>query len=164
MRISYGRHTADHSEPVVVFVIGMRINHYLKFGKWMPMARAMPPMIRELSSRPESGFLGAERLLQPPRGLCLIQYWRDFESLEAYARDRDSLHWPAWRAFNKAIGDDGSVGVFHETYVVEPGAFETIYVNMPDWGLGRMAGLLPATGSRSEARSRMKGKRQEVSD
>ena len=156
MQIRNGRFTADHSGSVVVFVIGMRINHFLRFGKWLPVARAMGPMIKELAARPESGFLGVESMLQPPRGLNLIQYWRDFDSLEAYARDRESLHWPAWTAFNKTIGDDGSVGIFHETYVVEAGAFETIYANMPVWGLGKVAGLAAATGSRNEARSRMK--------
>jgi len=156
MQILNGRHAADHKDQIVIFVIGMRINHFLKFGRWMQVSRAMGPMIRELVARPDSGFLGAERMLQPPRGINLIQYWRDFDSLESYARDRDGLHWPAWREFNKAIGNDGSVGIFHETYVVEPGGFETIYANMPAWGLGKVAGLVPATGSRNEARSRMK--------
>ena len=31
----------------------------------------------------------------------IVQYWRSFEHLERYARDRDELHWPAWVAFNK---------------------------------------------------------------
>ena len=81
MKIRPGRFTADYADPVVVFVIGMRINHFLKFGKWMPVARAMGPMIAELQ--------------------------------------------------------------------------ETIYVNMPEWGLSKIAGFVPATGSRNEARLRM---------
>jgi len=155
MQIHSGRFTADHADPITVFVIGMRINHFLKFGKWLPVARAMGPMIAELSANPESGFLGSEFMRQGLRNFILIQYWRDFESLEAYARDRDQLHWPAWTAFNKAVGDDGTVGIFHETYVVQSGAYETIYRNMPKWGLGKVAGIVPATGSRNEARSRM---------
>jgi hypothetical protein len=39
---------------------------------------------------------------------------------------------------------------------VQAGSYETIYVNMPAVGLGRVAGLQQATGSRSEARSRMR--------
>jgi hypothetical protein len=38
---------------------------------------------------------------------------------------------------------------------VAAGGFETIYGNMPRFGLGRVAGLVPATGSRNAARSRM---------
>ena len=67
-----------------------------------------------------------------------------------YARDRNREHWPAWTAFNKAVGSDGSVGIFHETYAVPAGQHETIYANMPPFGLGRCRGTVPATGSRTE--------------
>ena len=149
------RMTAAHSGPLVVFVIGMRINRLHRIDKWLPVARAMGPMIAELSRDPESGFLGTEYLLAPLRTVLLLQYWRDFDHLEAYARARDKAHWPAWTAFNKAVGTDGSVGIFHETYAVPAGGTETIYVNMPPFGLGKASGLTPATGSRNEARSRM---------
>lgn len=151
-----GRSTASFSRDLTVFVIGMRVNRLLRLDKWLPVARAMGPMIRELTARPESGFLGSEPMLRGLRTVCLLQYWRDFDSLEAYARDRDQSHWPAWTAFNKAVGGNGTVGIFHETYVVPAGSYETIYANMPPIGLGRIAGLKPATGSRSEARTRMR--------
>jgi len=150
-----GRHTARQDEALVVFLIGMRINHFHKIGKWWPVARAMPRMLAELRADPASGFMGAEYLLGGLRTAVVLQYWRDFDSLEAYARARDREHWPAWVAFNKAIGSDGTVGIFHETYAVPRGGSETIYANMPAFGLGRVAGLMPATGSRNAARSRM---------
>ncbi len=150
------RLTAAHQGPLVIFIIGLRINRFWRPGKWLPVARAMGPMVTELSRDPDSGFLGAEQMLQFPRTVLLLQYWRDFASLEAYARDRERLHWPAWTAFNKAVGSDGTVGIFHETYCVDAGGHETIYANMPQFGLGKVAGTAPATGSRNEARSRMK--------
>ena len=156
MSIIAGRKTAQFSGPLVVFVIGMRINHFHKVGKWLPVLRAMPPMLEELAKDPDSGFLGSENMLAGLRQVCLLQYWRDFDSLEAYARSRDRQHWPAWVAFNKAVGGDGTVGIFHETYAIDAGRYETIYGNMPQWGLGKVAGFTDATGSRNEARSRMK--------
>ena len=155
--IQSGRMTAAFSGPLVVFVIGMRVNHFHKVGKWLPVARSMGPMIEELYRNPESGFLGTEIMLRSLRTIVLLQYWRDFDSLEAYARDRNQKHMPAWTAFNKAIGDDGTVGIFHETYAVPDHGSETIYANMVPFGLGRVNGVVPATGSRNEARSRMKG-------
>ena len=155
--IQPGRMTADHSGPLVVFVIGMRINHFHKLGKWLPVIRSMGPMIEELSRNPASGFLGSEFMLRSLRTVVLLQYWRDFDALEGYARARDQKHWPAWTAFNKAIGSDGTVGIFHETYVVPEHASETIYANMVPFGLGKVSGVVPATGSRNEARSRMRG-------
>lgn len=150
------RWTDKHSGPLVVFLIGMRINHFHKWNRWLPVFRAMGPMIRELSRNPESGFLGTEYALCSPRQILLLQYWTDFDRLEAYARSRDAQHWPAWTAFNRNIGGDGTVGIYHETYVVAGGAHETLYANMPAFGLGRFAGTVPAAGSRSAARERMR--------
>lgn len=155
--ITPGRMTAAHQGPLVVFVIGMRINHFHKVGKWWPVINAMGPMIAELSRDPGRGFLGTETMLRSLRTIVLLQYWRDFDSLEAYARARDQKHWPAWTAFNKAVGNDGTVGIFHETYVVPEHGSETIYGNMVPFGLGKVSGVVPATGSRNEARSRMRG-------
>lgn len=113
MAIIPGRVTDNHSGSLVVFLIGMRINQFHKIGKWLPVFKAMGPMLRELYSNPESGFLGTEYALCSPRQILLLQYWRDFAALEAYARNREAKHWPAWTAFNKAIGNDGTVGIYH---------------------------------------------------
>lgn len=164
MSIIPGRMTDKHTGPLVVFLIGMRINHFHKLRRWVPVLRAMGPMIRELSRNPDSGFLGTEYALCSPRQILLIQYWRDFESLEAYARDRDAQHWPAWAAFNRSIGDDGTVGIYHETYAVAAGAHETIYGNMPPFGLGRVVGSVPASGSRKAARNRMRVNSDDISE
>ena len=95
------RVTAEIEGDFVVFLIGMRINKVWKMWKWLPVFFAMPRMLRELQDRPESGFLGAGQYMGSPRRPMLVQYWRSFEQLEAYARNRDAAHWPAWVAFNK---------------------------------------------------------------
>jgi hypothetical protein len=86
----------------------------------------------------------------------VVQYWRSFEHLEAYARNADAAHLPAWRAFNKAVGSNGDVGIWHETYRVAPGAHESVYNNMPRYGLGLAGEVVDAVGARKEARQRMK--------
>jgi hypothetical protein len=85
------RMTAEIEGDFVVFAIGMRINKPWKIHKWLPVFRAMPRMLRELQQQPDSGFLGSISA-----GLMVLQYWRSFEHLEAYARSHDHLHWPAW--------------------------------------------------------------------
>ena len=156
-KIRAERLTDCHDGPLVVFNIGMRINHFWRLGQWLPVVRSMGPLIAELSLQPDSGFLAHETLWQPMRTIMLVQYWRSFESLEAYARDPKQQHLPVWAAFNRAIGTDGTVGIFHETYVVEKGAHETIYVNMPRFGLGAIGEARPVTGDRQAARARMRG-------
>jgi len=154
--IHAGRFTADHKGPITVFLIGMRINRFWRIGKWLPVLRAMGPMLAELSANPDSGFLGHEFMLSGPRTVVVLQYWRSFAHLEAYATARDQRHWPAWAAFYRKSNKGEAVGIFHETYCIEPGGYETVYGNMPLFGLGKVAGITPAPGARNKARIRMK--------
>ena len=137
----------------VVFLIGMRINRWWKVHKWLPVARAMPRMIAELATKPELGFLGAE--VWPGRTILVLQYWRSMDHLFAYAKNRDAQHLPAWRAFNKRVGTGGDVGIWHETYRVRAGDYESVYVNMPRFGLGKVGELVAATGKRENAKVRI---------
>jgi hypothetical protein len=150
-----GRYTSRIDDPFVVFLIGFRINRLFAVHKWLPTARAMGPMLRELYSNPALGFLGAETCLAW-RGATIIQYWRSFEHLLAYAHARDAQHLPAWKAFNLSAGNaDGSVGVWHETFQVAAGQSECIYANMPRYGLARAGTHEPATGHLRDAATRM---------
>jgi hypothetical protein len=151
-----GRYTACIDGDFVVFLIGMRINRLLAFRKWMPVARAMPAMVEQLLAHPELGLLHAESYLYW-RGVGVVQYWRSFEQLERFARDPNLSHLDAWKHFNRAVGADGSVGIWHETYLVKAGQYECLYGNMPRRGLARAAEHLPAVGARETARRRLGG-------
>lgn len=147
------RVTAKIDGDFVVFLIGMRINKPWKLHKWLPVARAMPRMIRELEARPESGFLGHVMSLS-----VIVQYWRSFEHLEAYARDHDQRHWPAWMDFNKRVGSSrGDVGIWHETYRVRAGEYECVYSGMPPFGLAKASTTVDAVGHLDSARQRIDG-------
>jgi hypothetical protein len=148
-----GRWTARLDEPHVVFIIGMRINKPWKVHRWGPVAAAMPRMLKELAQKPELGFLGGRTWFA--RTIVVIQYWRSFDALEAYAKSRDSAHLPAWAAFNKAVGSNGDVGIFHETYAIDPGAYETFYANMPPTLFGQVGRLVEAKGALNSARQRL---------
>jgi hypothetical protein len=149
-----GRFTAQIEGDFVVFLIGMRINRLLQAHKWLPVARAMPRMIQELVRQPELGLLHAQAFLSG-RTLLTVQYWRSFEQLHAYAHGRDKEHLPAWAEFNRKVGNNGSVGVFHETYQVKAGHYECVYVNTPRTGLAFAGEMLPAIGRLESAMSRM---------
>lgn len=138
----------------VVFLIGMRINRPWKFWRWGPVSTAMPRMLIELAQQPELGMLHARTHFGFPN-VMVVQYWRSFEALEAYAKSRNAAHLPAWKAFNQAVGSNGDVGIWHETYVVAAGQFETVYNNMPRFGLGRAGDIVDAVGERQDARQRI---------
>ena len=144
------RMTVEIEGDFVVFLIGMRINKLWKIHKWLPVFLGMPRMLNELQAHPESGFLGHIMGLR-----VIVQYWKSFEHLESYARSQDHQHWPAWVAFNKRVGKSrGDVGIWHETYQVRAGEYETVYSGMPPFGLGSVGKLVPATAGRESARGR----------
>ncbi|MBO0703326.1 MAG: DUF4188 domain-containing protein [Candidatus Dormibacteraeota bacterium] len=142
-------------EGTVVFLVGMRLNRLRDVRRWFPVVSAMPSMLRELFDDPDSGLLDATTWVSG-RTIMVKQYWSSFEKLDAYARDRDKEHRPAWHAFNVRSRGNAAVGVFHETYVVGPERAESIYVNMPRIGLARAAGALPATQVGDEAPQRLR--------
>ena len=147
------RMTARIEGDFVVFLIGLRINKPWKVHKWLPVFRAMPRMIRELEQRPESGFLGHIMSFG-----VIVQYWRSFDQLEAYARNPDHLHWPAWVAFNRSVGERREdVGIWHETYKVKAGEYECVYSGMPPFGLAKASVTNDAVGALDSARGRMEG-------
>jgi hypothetical protein len=145
--VTNGRVTATLEGDFVVFMIGMRFNKLWAIHKWLPVFLAMPKMLKELYSNKELGLLHHEMWFG--RTVILVQYWRSKEQLLAYAKNRDAEHLPAWKDFNKAVGSNGYVGIWHETYQATNGTYENIYANMPPFGLGK-AGSLQTVGKERE--------------
>lgn len=110
-------------------------------------------MITELYKNKELGFLDMKFFISW-RGVTLILYLRSFEHLEHYARN-EAKHLEAWKNFNKKVASTGEVGFYHETYNVQEGQYECMYVNMPVYGLARASNHVPATGKRETARGRL---------
>jgi hypothetical protein len=96
-----------------------------------------------------------------PRGPILVQYWRDAERLQRFARSSLYPHLAAWRAFNREVGFTGDVGFWHETYVIAPGGYECVYGNMPRFGLAAAGEHVPVSRKGDTAADRL---RQQASD
>ena len=150
------RMTAEVEGEFVVFLIGMRINYFWKIHKWLPVALAMPKMVNELYKNPDMGLLSHEQW--SGRTTIMVQYWKSFEHLETYAKNKNSNHLPAWKEFNNNIGSNGDVGIWHETYLSKQGSFESVYNNMPKFGLAKAMNSVSATGKLRTANERLKRK------
>jgi hypothetical protein len=135
------RAALEPDQELVVFLIGMRINRLWQPHRWGPVMAAMVAMLRELRQDRSLGLLGTPRTFISGRTLLLVQYWRSHAQLEAYARADDHLHRPAWQRFNRCLRGNGAVGIYHETYRVNTRDVESLYVNMPAFGLGQVAPL-----------------------
>ena len=148
--LNAGRFTAEIDGDFVVFLIGARINRKRHLPKALKAINGMGEMLKHLQAQPEKGLLGFERA-----GFTVIQYWRSFEHLEAFARDNSDPHLAVWRNYWKRVGRSSRTGIWHETYLVRDGEYETIYNNMPPRGLGKAASLVPAAEA-STARHRLR--------
>jgi Monooxygenase af470-like len=149
--------TADHDADVVVFLIGMRINRWRSVRHWVPVVLAFLPMIRELLREPSSGCRSA-RTFFSGRTIMAVQYWDTVDQVIAYAHDPRGKHRPAWRAFNRNATRTTAVGIFHETYSVQSGHYETIYRAMPPSGLAAATGSVAPLARRGmTAKDRLAG-------
>jgi hypothetical protein len=148
-----GRITAQLDKPVVLFLIGMRINKFSTLPRWLWFLRTMPNMLAELEKSPDTGLLWYRQYVSG-RVIMVQQYWESFDKLLAYSSDKAAEHFPAWARYMRELMKDGSVGIWHETYLVEPSKFECVYGNMPPFGLAAASNGVKAEGRLSTARDR----------
>ena len=150
-----GKRTHDREGGLVVFMVGMRVNKPWKVRTWWPVFTSFPRMLQELYQDPSTGFLGYTGGVRG-RGTIAVTYWRDLDSLMAYAHSTTNEHRPAWTAFNRlSRQSEGVVGIWHETYVVPPGGHESLYVGMPSLGLPKAVGTVEVTSKRDSQRARL---------
>jgi hypothetical protein len=150
-RQSRTRFTVDLSAypNLVVIYLGLRVN---SLRGLLPALEFGPKLKQSVQENPP-GLFRHESLLFSiyPLHLGIRQYWRDFESLEHWARS--SVHAGWWKNFiQKPVG----YGLWHETYFIR-GGMEAIYGDVPQpLGLMGFAPIRPATGAGFSSRSRLK--------
>lgn len=148
-----GRHTANNSEDIIVFIIGMRINKRLAIHKWLHVFLAMPGMIKELYTyKSELGFYSAENYFGL-RTTAMIQYWRSLEELLAYSKNE--RHLKALKKFNRLTKGNDEVGIYHETNIIPKGQYESVYVNMSHYTFGKAMKHMPITSEKQTAKKRL---------
>ncbi|MGY6024423.1 DUF4188 domain-containing protein [Streptomyces spinosirectus] len=152
-----GRTTADGEGDVVVLLIGMRINRFRAVHQWLPVMVSMIRMLRELDRDPGRGLLEHVLLTASPRTYYVVQYWESKEKLYAYASSPEMFHHRVWGIVNRkerAGKVRGHVGLWHEAYVVPEGSYESIYFDMPAFGLAKAHGQVPVERRGRYARDR----------
>jgi hypothetical protein len=143
------RTTADLSgyPDLVVIYLGMRMNSL----RGLKTMISFGPKIRAAVAERPDGLLLHENLVFsafPPHA-GMRQYWRDFDSLERWARSLPHQEW--WQQF---LRNRGGTGFWHETYF-RGGQVESVFIDMPPLGLTRFAPVEPARGSLFSARRRL---------
>jgi hypothetical protein len=86
----------------------------------------------------------------------IVQYWRSFDALEAYAKNPSAKHAPIWREWNRlAEAERSGAGIWHETYPVSARRYEAVYQNMPVTGLQKAGTAITVGEARASARQRL---------
>jgi len=143
------RQTVDLSSfpGLVVIYLGMRVNIWYGLKTLIGFG---PPIAKSVAARPE-GLLLHEPILYslfPPHA-GMRQYWKDFDSLERWARSEPHRSW--WKKF---LRDSGGTAFWHEAYFMN-GGMEAVYDDLPrPTGFLRFAPAVPARGRMFGARSR----------
>lgn len=149
MKAKVNRRTVDLSgyPDLVVIYLGMRVNVFVGLKTLFGFG---PKIAKSVEAQPD-GLLLHENIvfsLFPPH-LGMRQYWRDFESLESWARSEPHRAW--WQQF---LRDSGGTGFWHEAYFMR-GGMEAIYDDMvKDTGFLHFAPVQAARGHMFSARGR----------
>jgi hypothetical protein len=143
------RRTVDLSAypDLVVIYLGMRVNTLTGLKTLFGFG---PKIAQSVDARPDGLLLHENFLfsLLPPHG-GMRQYWRDFESLERWARSAPHQAW--WRQF---LRNSGGTGFWHEAYFMR-GGMEAVYDDMVQaTGFLKFAPIRPARGAMFSARGR----------
>jgi hypothetical protein len=151
MALNTDRRAVDLSAfpELVVIYLGMRVNT----PRGLKTLFGFGPKIAKSVAEQPDGLLLHENLIYSlfPPHLGMRQYWRNFESMETWARSLPHKEW--WARF---IGDSGGTGFWHEVYFMG-GGMEAIYDDMTiPLGFSRFAPTSAARGAMFSARSRLK--------
>jgi hypothetical protein len=143
------RQTVDLSAypDLVVIYLGMRVNKLRGLATLMKFG---PKISAAVVAKPD-GLLLHEQILYSmfPPHFGMRQYWRDFSSLETWARSLPHQDW--WAGF---VRDSGGTGFWHETYF-KRGGMEAIYDDIfVPLGLTAFADVVQARGAMFSARRR----------
>ena len=135
LALVYGSFT----EGLVVKYLGMRVNAWTGLKTLFGLG---PQIKNSVDQKPE-GLLLHENFIMSliPLHLGMRQYWRDFDTLEAWSRSTPHREW--WRDF---LQSSRGTGFWHEAYFVR-GGMEAVYDDVPvRLGFGQFAPLLPPGG------------------
>ncbi len=144
------RQTVDLSgyPELAVIYVGMRVN---SLRGLKTLLSVLPEVSRSVADRPD-GLLHSEGLyfsLLPPH-VVMRQYWRDYDSLETWARSLPHRKW--WQDY---IRDRGGTSVWNEVYL-RKGGMESLYIDLAKpIGMAVFAPAQPMRGAMFSARQRL---------
>jgi hypothetical protein len=133
---------------LVVIYLGMKV----KSPRGIKTLLGFGPKIQRAVSQNPDGLLLHENLMFSlfPLHLGMREYWRDFDSLERWARSGVHKDW--WQHY---LHNPGGTGFWHELYV-RNAEIEGAFVDIDQTGMTRFAPTIPSRGTMFSARRRLR--------
>jgi len=106
-------------------------------------------MLAALEQARQDGLLLDNRFLMAEEGPLLLQYWRSYADMDAWARHAPHSRWWKWLVENRGSG----VAVYHEIYQAKTA--EAIYeAGMPPVGPARFCSTVPVSSGEGRSKDR----------
>ncbi|OAP58382.1 hypothetical protein AYL99_07472 [Fonsecaea erecta] len=134
-------HEEAAHEKVVVFLLGLKLNHPL--GIFSHNAKTLVDYVakfeKELETKaPEGGYYGGTNWTNQEQNgateAVLISYWRSIEDIHEFAYG--PTHREAWDWWNRTVAENDHIGINHEIFGVDQKQWEGIYINFQPTLLG----------------------------
>ena len=133
---------------LVVIYLGMKVK---SVGGIKTLVGFGPKIKRSVAAGPEGLLLHEDIMFSLfPLHVGMRQYWRDFESLERWARTGVHKDW--WQTF---VRDPAGTGFWHELYS-RNGEMEGAFLDIDGTGMTNFAPTAPSRGTMFSARRRLR--------
>lgn len=140
-------YTARFDGDFVVFLIGIRPNEANPFTKYTAeIGKAFQSMVDELENDETLGYSGGDNYVgvnTRKSTTLMVQYWRSYEALQKWTHTRMGVHMKTVEKYMKNDPVAGRHGIWHETYKIRDGEYETVYASMPPMGLALATSAVP---------------------
>lgn len=101
----------------------------------------------------EAGLLSSESFTIGRGHYGVLQYWRGFDELEAWARRPPHSEW--WRVAVERMRTKGDLGVYHELFLVRRGDLEAISMDCRPAGVSSFGVRGEPVGAMTTSRGRL---------
>ena len=150
--------TAPITEPLCLFLVGVQCRSWTSFWK-VPFIRSrMIKMQQELSEDSDSGFLwGMNFSASGPFTTLFLSYWKSSDHIHKFVSDSKFSHIGSTREYYKKFSKDSNIGIWHETYEIEPGKAENLYYGMDSFGAAGFLKTIQVDLSKKQFVQRLRG-------
>ncbi|RAH70530.1 monooxygenase fmaE [Aspergillus aculeatinus CBS 121060] len=128
------------AQPLVVFHLGARVNHPLGMFApgWKELGAYNQRMLTSMTADAEKyGLLGVSHWTKDSAAAgnesMSMFYLRDYDALHRFAHD--PVHMAGVRWWADVVKAHPHIAIYHETYLVNRGQWENIYINSQPTGL-----------------------------